>query len=444
MNVSQGIRGILAFVLLSLPALYYIADMNKCGHIAEERSILPKDNEGRGSVILVEPFASNSMQKLDWARMKQSEVQHTFTFISGYHDNRTDVPQRPAVVVLTYINVKLSQPQLRCLYTYSSGSKQCLENVVVIEKVDCFASPYTYKDKEFKLLLCSLENASELPAAVQLSSSRYCEESTLSEKIQVRKTDVKKKQHKIGVCLQSSLREESPDIHQMLRNFISMSQFLGASFITMYASPGQVSPRIITDLSTNYSDMVNLVEWRSLKYDYYGQLGLIHDCFYRHTGKAQYLAFIDLDEMILPMRHLNWLEMLEDLERKAGTHYAGYSFLHRLYKRSSQPHPSLSNCSENFTDSVYLTHLDERRCIFKHDSRSKLILSPRHSVHVGVHAVCKLSGDKKLFLVTKNFAINAHYRKKELRLRHCFNYFATNNQRNVQMLLEAYVNKTCH
>ena len=93
----------------------------------------------------------------------------------------------------------------------------------------------------------------------------------------------------------------------------------------IHYSPEQVSEKVIMDLLTNYSNEVNLVEWKALNYDYNGQFGIVHDCLYRHMHEADYLAFIDLDEMIIPMRHLNWSDMLDDLEKRGGKNYAGYS-----------------------------------------------------------------------------------------------------------------------
>jgi len=158
-------------------------------------------------------------------------------------------------------------------------------------------------------------------------------------------------------------------------------------------------------------------------------------------GEAQYLAFLDLDEMILPMKHLNWLEMLDDLERTAGNRYAAYSLLNRMYKRSEKPFPGTSKCSKPHRDSVYLSYLNERRCIFGHGHRSKVIVSPQLARHVGVHSVCSLLGKKELFLVNKDYAISAHYRRKNLQ--QCFNYSSINKQVCLEQLLHTYLSTIC-
>jgi len=136
------------------------------------------------------------------------------------------------------------------------------------------------------------------------------------------------------------------------------------------------------------------------------------------------------------LRHLNWTAMLDSLEKNAA-----YSFLNRMYKRSEKSHAGLSRCSRNGEENVYLSYLDERRCIFKHGERSKLIVSTRHSVHIAVHKMCQFSGKKRLFLVDKDVAISAHYRKSYLR--QCYNYFSTNKSHHLSSLLNKYVNKSC-
>ena len=443
MDLKGRIRGILAFFFLLIPLVYFIVVKNftsrNPSHSLSKMDVM-EDHRYR------QVIGAPHMITLDWAKMRPYQLQDIFTFISAYHDNRMDAPGRPAIVILAYIKEKVRRPDLRCLYKFPNGSRKCLRNTIAkVETVDCFASPYNYKFAVFKHILCPLQTISDIPEAIQLSSSVDCKEEGLSNEIMIRNRHTKNQlpTKKIGVCLHSSLRESGFNMQQTVRNFISMCRFLGAGFITMYASPEQVSEKVIMDLLTNYSNEVNLVEWKALNYDYNGQFGIVHDCLYRHMHEADYLAFIDLDEMIIPMRHLNWSDMLDDLEKWGGENYAGYSFLNRMYKPSELEHPELYKCAKIDKDSIYFSWLDERRCIFKHSTRSKVIVSPKHSIHVGIHSVCKFIGEKKLFLVKKELAISAHYRRKNLHS--CFNYFSTNKlNHHLYHLLNKYADTSCH
>ena len=95
-----------------------------------------------------------------------------------------------------------------------------------------------------------------------------------------------------------------------------------------------------------------------------------------------------------------------------------------MYIHSEFPHPGLHKCAKIHKNVMYFSWLDERRCIFKHGVRSKVVVSPKHSIHVGIHSVCKFIREKNLFLVKKELAISAHYRRKNLY--NCINYFSTN------------------
>jgi len=264
MNVKKRARGIIIILILTFisPLLLHYAGVVTRSSSFGTPSLQMRANES------LKDGRKYPMLQLDWAKMRQRQFQHIFTFISAYHDNRINAAGRPAIVVLTYVNATVSAPpELRCLYLYSNGSRQCLQNQVAkVENVDCFAKPYAFKAAIFKFVLCPLDNLKEVPVTLQLSSSVNCTKVSLSDPINVRPDSVTRKrpkQSKIGVCVHSSLREKGRNVLQKIQNFISMSRFLGAGFVTMYAVPTQVSSEVITSLTTSYFDVVNLVEWRA-------------------------------------------------------------------------------------------------------------------------------------------------------------------------------------
>lgn len=394
----------------------------------------------------VKTSSLSGMIKLKWVDMKLNGTESLYTFISAYFDDRAEVPGHPAVVTMAYVQNLDVKYHLKCVFKYSNGSKMCQSRAWAREEnVDCLIRVYQKREVLFKTIVCSLPNTDSIPEAVQFSSTTDCQDGTLSEEIPVGNRVIPKEEptKKIGVCLHGSLRKPGnvETTMQQLRNFISMSLYLGAEFITMYAVPEKVDDTILKMLLANYSKVVNLVEWKPFKYDYHGQFGIVYDCLYRHMHDTKYLAFYDLDEMIIPFQHNNWLDMLDELENEWGKAYLGYSFINRMYVKSNTTRPELHKCSEIDKDSVYLTWFHERQCVFKHKERSKMILNPRKIIHPHIHRVCKATGSEKLFLVNKELAVNAHYRTKDLWI--CWNFFTKDRFERFRSLLDKYTNSIC-
>uniref|UniRef100_UPI00358FEE9E glycosyltransferase family 92 protein C33H5.2-like n=1 Tax=Myxine glutinosa TaxID=7769 RepID=UPI00358FEE9E len=57
--------------------------------------------------------------------------------------------------------------------------------------------------------------------------------------------------------------------------------------------------------------------WRPSKHpgeiQYFGQIATINDCLYRNKHRTKYIAFLDVDEIIVPHKWNNWSAMMEDL-----------------------------------------------------------------------------------------------------------------------------------
>ena len=405
----------------------------------------PIDYSSHKETLLAVP---PGMSRLKWVNMSYGGVENVFVVISAYYDHRPQVRGRPGIVIMAYEKELVPKPHLKCVFTYPNGSKSCHRNAPARqENVDCLTPAYKTKKVAFRTIVCPLRDEDDVvPVKVQLSFSGHCEDGTLSGEIPVSsqpRATTEEPSKRIGVCLQGSLRAGIyENVLQSLNNFISMSEYLGAEFITMYVTIEEVDARIVRHLLANHSRIVNLVEWKVFEHDYNGQFGIIYDCLYRHMHEAKYLAFFDLDEMIMPFKHNNWLEMLDELEARGGDAYPGYSFLNRMYTKSNLTNlEMLGKCPGIDRRSVYLTWLKERQCVFKHTERSKMILSPTRIIHTHIHKICRVVGNRNLFLVDKHFAINAHYRKEDLWM--CFNYFTKDMFDWFRELLDKYTNSIC-
>lgn len=50
--------------------------------------------------------------------------------------------------------------------------------------------------------------------------------------------------------------------------------------------------------------------------NYYGQLLAFHDCLYRARTHSRYVAIVDLDELLVPMRQRNWVDLIDYVQRE--------------------------------------------------------------------------------------------------------------------------------
>ena len=68
---------------------------------------------------------------------------------------------------------------------------------------------------------------------------------------------------------------------------------------------------------------------------YRGQSVRIQDCLYRNMGSFQHLAFIDIDEYIIPRvsGHVTWRDLVRDVEVGQGDKMAEYCFSSTFFYR---------------------------------------------------------------------------------------------------------------
>ncbi len=316
-----------------------------------------------------------SLIKLSWETISDPYLSGAFLFISAYYDTRNITKMnRPAVAVVAYVLESALKPKLRCHFTYADGSSICLgeakrevvNHYLLLGKNNISV----IKQPVNELLLCPVRDGDPVPTGVRFSKN-HCEQNSFSEEIAVNNAKLPMKT--IGVCLQGSLRQNGQNFLDRLDSFIGMCQTLGAEFITMYASPGEVQEEVVEHLLRNHGDLVNLIQWKAFEsHDYHGQGGLMHDCLYRHMLMADYLVMIDLDELILPFNHLNWTGMLKELEHKGGHNYAGYSFENRFFLPTNNRNSTeMKQCRNIGKKPVYLESTNELQCSFSHGERSK-------------------------------------------------------------------------
>ena len=206
---------------------------------------------------------------------------------------------------------------------------------------------------------------------------------------------------KYGVCI--------PPVHgeisaERLIEFLELTQILGASYFTFYDLRMTESVRNVLN-HYQKEGLVSVLEWNLPSYigkndvHYFGQVLSIMDCLYRSMKHLHFVAFHDLDEFIVPLRHDNISAMMKEIHKED---HCGHCFQSVLF-----------DPSRNHSEASPL----QTQCIVERTSQAtplwtKCIVDPRRIFEQGIHHISKQNEeyyhpDK----VDWNIARVFHYRK---------------------------------
>ena len=361
------------------------------------------------------PSESRCGYGLKWTSLKQGADNDT-AFFSAYYDERRNAPNRPAVVVLGYHMKSLKDPNLRCVFTFRSGSSVCSDRPVEGVGKACINIHDDGKLATSYMYICPLSCAEatcdedEIPLSVAIGTGSKCDGESETIPVQdCRPKQVERKKKAFGVC-------PSPVYNlglQDLIEFIEMTKALGVDLVNLYFIPG-MDKDMIEYLRERYSKDgaldLEMFQWRELYLHkivhYNGQMLAIHDCIYRNMYRAEYLIATDLDELIIPLKHSNYMEMIKSYN--ADSHVHSFGFLNRFFALNGSPPPVLPNCS-GLTLPKYFHRTNQLRCMYSFSFRPKYIMRPQMVIQVAVHGVCKVTEGRGYHVPARN-AILGHFR----------------------------------
>ena len=134
---------------------------------------------------------------------------------------------------------------------------------------------------------------------------------------------------KIGVCLNTIFDLQSKDAGRLIQ-FVEITRMFGADVIYLYGVENVSSA--IENILYYYvnNDVIQRHSWKIPEeissVFYFAQVLQNNDCIYRHMDEVEYLLFIDLDELLLPLQHNNWRHLVDTLESTNASREAGFSF----------------------------------------------------------------------------------------------------------------------
>ena len=143
------------------------------------------------------------------------------------------------------------------------------------------------------------------------------------------------------------------------------------------------------------------------------QLLIMSDCLLRNMYEVEHLVINDLDEIILPVEHDNWTEMLNF---NGSWRYASYTFQNAFfYERHPSPpvRQPLRNCTMDLRIPNYFTSTERVQCFPGYKYRTKFIARPRLALLPIIHTLCTgIAGYIRSYNMPAEVGINAHYRFK--------------------------------
>jgi len=208
---------------------------------------------------------------------------------------------------------------------------------------------------------------------------------------------------KYGICIPPVHGDISVD---KLIEFLELSQILGASHFTFYDLAMSESMREVLKYYQN-KGIANVLPWNLPAYinrndvHYFAQPLSIMDCLYRSMIHLHFVAFNDLDEFIVPLRHDNMSALLEEIHREE---HCGHCFESVIFDPSKDQ------------DLIKSSPLLSQRVLHRTSKATpfwtKCVVDPRRIYEQGIHHISKpieeyYSADKVDFNVARVF----HYRK---------------------------------
>ena len=334
------------------------------------------------------------------------------TILSAYYDNREQF-YGPSIVLLGYQPLKSWNRPLYCTLYYSDGTVRCLSSGTSVSLADSCNKYIRYTTKISVFHVCHLPDT-VVPVHVSLSASVECSRS--SRKISIFNNHLKQSDMKdFGVCVQTPLY--GGETLQNVYEFIEAHLLLGVSVFTLYSQTGL--HKLTRSLETQYNNVdMDIIEWpstfkRKNPVHYYGEILSIHDCLYRNMNRVKYLAFVDLDEVITPLKDSSWKEMIgRQLDDNSTNGFVFNNVL--MATRNTISRTSIQEMQYDLCSSVkvpkYLQVLKRFACPYKHPRRSKVIVVPDKVSHLDIHSICYTKGYRKL-VVPNDVGLVYHYRK---------------------------------
>lgn len=264
-----------------------------------------------------------------WQRLASSNG--TFYFYGAYYDDRWRGGPLPMVRILAMID-RIAPPPVACQLWFDKLSGPILSPATYIygwypkwgNYKDGFLQPYVMTCKVPRIKGLPRNQAPDSVSIVE----RKCDKITNNLRVVNNRPE---KKEKFAVCVKG-LDFLHEDLSVRLVEWLELLSVLGANKVFLYDL--EVHPNISKVLDyysskglvemtriTLAGNQPNLPGFRHLylknKLTHKRQNELIpyNDCLYRNLYSYEYLALLDIDEIIMPIQHDNWIDLMDEVQR---------------------------------------------------------------------------------------------------------------------------------
>jgi len=257
----------------------------------------------------------------------------TFFLYGAYLDVRSKNRLGPTIRVLSMINRIEPTVKTHCQIWFNS-TKEPIFSKVLEYKYIWYKKWGNYKQGIFQpyLMACQLPKShwGEVPESVSIVE-KPCDNATNNLRVIYNKHEGKK--HKFAVCVKG-LDFPDDDLSVRLVEWLELLHTLGAHKIFLYNL--EVHPNVtkvldhyvkqgIVDLTPislpgyqpNLPGLQHLYLKSKLNNKRQNELIPYNDCLYRNMYRYDYVALLDIDEVIMPLNHSNWEEMMEEVVKQS-------------------------------------------------------------------------------------------------------------------------------
>ncbi|XP_052807183.1 beta-1,4-galactosyltransferase galt-1-like [Mya arenaria] len=212
-----------------------------------------------------------------------------------------------------------------------------------------------------------------------------------------------------------------------IQEFIEATKLLGADSFMFYDHALNQEVKQLFKSYAKSQDVTNVrvKPWEHNFTDsqlwYYGQTASLWDCMFTNMYSADWIAFNDIDEYIVPRNAHDWQDMLNEILVENIHEIAALEFPSYLFILKDKQHDTTTNMSKYLPFSSFI------RSGFADYTRTKMMIVPKKVIEPQIHRLGKaLDQNFKAVKVNETIAAVNHYRQKEeislhmhrLRLKH--------------------------
>ncbi len=323
-------------------------------------------------------------------------------------------PRGPYIRIIGISNRNISNHTLRCVFNFNDRTYISATTVYHLDDTDdktLRGHVYSCQvPRAINTILCSMK--------LLYSGGNTTSVSEKSIVMPVLDTRFDIRQYKFAQCvppLFGNIQEKK------LWEFMELSRLLGSEHVTFYYAEHLSKP--VQQLLRYYQlkGVATVIPWHipnavSRNGSSHGHIAASLDCLYRNMKGARYLAFQDLDEVIIPHKHSNWHDMIAAMDQER---FAGFLFKSAYFDRSQEVPQKYVNKNPQYKDHSTVLHTVMRtRYINRH--RTKYIVKPYHVSDVGIYSIIKTTiSSSKVHLVDPKRALVHHYAKCSSKNQNC-------------------------